>query len=135
MSVSAGKLTVIRMRGHASIYLQSADAVGAGFQGAVGIGIATSAAVAAGVASVPTPIDEEDWDGWMFHTFFDIRAITATIADGVNAFAAVARIPIDSKAMRKFDEDMTMFGVWQVVESPNAVAEAQANVRLLTMLG
>ena len=135
-SVSLGvpEVTIIRIRGMANFYLTSATAVGDGFAGALGIGLVTDEAITAGVASVPTPISDDDWDGWMFHTFFDSRAVTATIADGVNAAAAVVRIPIDSKAMRIWNDSLRFFGVWQFVESGTAVGEATAQTRALVKL-
>ncbi len=50
--------TMIRIRGLLNYFLLAGAAAGDGFQGAFGIGIATTAAVAAGIASVPTPITE-----------------------------------------------------------------------------
>jgi len=124
---AAGGLTVGRIRGWCGLTLLSAAAAGDGFFGAIGIGIVTTAAHTAGSGSVPTPLTEEAWDGWMFHRYFDLRAITATIADGVNAFAAKVQIEIDTKAMRKLPLDMTLFGVTEVVESGTATMEIQAD--------
>ena len=89
----------------------------------MGIGIATLAAVTAGVASVPTPITEAGWDGWLWHMFFQCRA--AGIIDGsamgdtdaVNPTAAAVRFEIDSKAMRKFeDTDLAIYAALEVSE-------------------
>jgi len=126
------KITIVRTRGLFHVTLKTADAVGAGFFGAFGIALVTSAAHAAGVASVPTPLTESDWDGWLFHHYFDVRSITATLEDGPSASQ---RIVIDSKAMRIFDEDMTLIGVTEVIESINATVETTGEVRILTKLG
>ncbi len=126
-----GEVTLIRTRGHFRAQLNSGDAAGSGFLGAVGIGMTTQVAFTAGGTSLPGPLDQEGWDGWLWHQYFDIRMITATIADGVNAGAVFVNIPVDSKAMRKLDEDMVFFGMIDVVESGTAVMEFQADSRML----
>ena len=126
-------LTAIRHRGHVDAFLRSATAIGDGFIGAHAIGIVSVAAFTAGVASCPTPITEISWD-WIWHQFFDVRIITGTIADGVNAANVSSRIDIDSKAMRKFGLDEVLFGVTEVVESGTADMEIQADVRSLFKL-
>ena len=128
------EVTIVRTRGIITATLEVVAAIGDGFFGAVGIGVVTSAAFTAGVASVPTPLTEEQWDGWLFHTYFDVRSVTATIGDGVNAVGAVVRIPIDSKAMRIFTEDMTLIGVTEVVESGASNMEMQGQTRILVKL-
>ena len=85
------------------MHLLTAAAAGDGFFGAVGIGIVTNQAFVAGVTSMPEPFDEVNWDGWMWHFFFDIRSVTATIGDGVNAASVSQLLTIDSKAMRKLE--------------------------------
>ena len=134
IALTVPEVTIVRIRGMASAYLQSATAVGDGFRGAVGIALVTAEAITAGVASVPTPLGDDDWDGWIWHSYFDVRAVTSTIADGVNAGGAVVRIPIDSKAMRIWNDNLRLFGVWEVVESGTAVAEAVASTRVLVKL-
>lgn len=103
-------LTVIRIRGAALFALTTVSQAHGGFIGAIGIGICTLAAFTAGIGSVPTPITEEDWDGWMFHRYFQVTSNTASIADGVNAGSANLAIEIDTKAMRKLPNDMVIFG-------------------------
>jgi len=127
-------VTLARLRGQLSIYLTTASAVGAGFVGAAGIALFEATAFAAGVASVPGPETEIDWDGWIWHHVFDIRAITATIADGVNANAVMQRLEIDSKAMRKWNEDWVLAGVVEVTEQTTAVLEFHADSRALILL-
>lgn len=130
-TVTTEPITVIRTRGVCQLYLTAASAIGDGFAGALGIGIVSDQAAAAGAASVPDPKSEVDWDGWLWHSFFDLRVLSTTLADGVNASVASVRIEIDSKAMRKWDESMTMIGVLGAVESGTAVMEMQADCRML----
>ena len=72
VAASAGVdgLTVIRIRGELNVYLTSSGALGNGFVGAFGIGKATDAAILSGIASVPTPLTEDSWDGWLYHRYF-----------------------------------------------------------------
>ncbi len=131
-TTSSQNLTVIRTRGLVSIYLQTVAAIGDGFRGAHGIYMMTEDAFAVGVTAALDPESDSNSDMWLWHSFFDIRAVTATIGDGVNAVGAVHRIEIDSKAMRKgFDPERVMVGVTGVSESGAATAELQANCRQL----
>ena len=109
----------------------TAAAAGDGFFGAVGLGKVSEQAAGVGVTAVPSPMDEENWDGWLWHSYFDIRAITATIADGVNAGIAYQRLVIDSKAMRKVDSADVIVGAISVVESGTATMEMNADSRQL----
>ena len=48
------------------MFLSAATSALDGFNGAFGIGLVTRQALAVGVSAVPTPLDEEDWDGWLY---------------------------------------------------------------------
>ncbi len=104
---------------------------GDGFLGAVGIALVNSDAFAAGVASVPGPQSDANWDAWMWHSYFDTRVITATLADGVNGPAASQRIEIDSKAMRKWDLSETLVMVIEGTEQGTAQIKFNADTRIL----
>ena len=133
-TVSDEPLTIVRTRGLFSVINQAAASIGTGFFGAFGIGVVSNEAFAAGVASVPGPLNDSDWEGWMVHSFFDCRTVTATIGDGANVFSTAQRIEIDSKAMRKFDQSETLIGVTEVVESGAGTLEMQADTRILTKI-
>jgi len=127
--------TIVRIRGIMSLVLHVSSLAAGGFLGAAGIGITTAAAFAAGVGSMPSPITELDWDGWMWHHFYDVHSVTATIADGANAGAVYQRVLIDSKAMRKFRTDEVVFGIWENAEEiGTATVTIHANSRMLFML-
>jgi len=128
------KVTIVRIRGFVNLTLEAVAALGDGFTGAVGIGVASSAAFTAGVAAIPTPLTEIGWPGWIWHQLFGIRAVTATIADGANAQGAVLRMEIDSKAMRKFGTDQILYGCIEVVEQGTATIEMHARTRVLDKL-
>ena len=117
---AADEVTVVRTRGSILLWLEAATTAGDGFQGALGIGLVTTPAFDIGVTAVPTPLAEEDWDGWLWHQFFHLHAggpIAAAVSadtDMVNSTTAAVRFEIDSKAMRKFESDMTMIIVMEL---------------------
>ena len=78
-------------------FLTAATSIADGFHGAFGVGLVTSAAAAAGVGSIPTPVTEQGWDGWILHQYFHVHRGAAAFGDN----AGVARFILDSKAMRK----------------------------------
>jgi len=126
--------TILRTHGIVSVVLTAAASAGDGFLGAHGIFMATEDSFAIGVTAMLDPFNDANSDMWFWHSFFDVRAITATLSDGVNAVTAVSRIVIDSKAMRKgFDPERVLVGVTSVVESGVAVCEVNADTRMLFM--
>jgi len=130
----AGEVTIVRIRGHFEGILKSATAAASGFHCAFGIGLITSAAFAVGISAIPGPLSEIGWDGWMYHTFFDLHAVTGTTADGVNAMSNYIRFPVDTKAMRIFETDMTLVPVLETVEAGVATLDVFFDSRLLAKL-
>ena len=120
--------TIVRVRGLLTAGINSASAVGDGFSGALGIGIVTAAAAAAGVASVPTPLTEVGWDGWMLHQFFG--AFRTLGAGGNGEFD---RVVLESKAMRKATEDDSLVFVLEVAEIGTATLDVLFRTRVLSM--
>jgi len=124
--------TLVRMRGHLHVVcVGTSGAVGDGFAGAAGIGLVSNDAFAAGAASIPGPQTDANWDGWIWHQFFDVRQATGTIADGANAASINMHMDIDSKAMRKWDPGMTLVGMVEVLESGSQNLEVNGDSRLL----
>jgi len=131
-------VTLIRSRGEFLLFLRLATAAGDGFTGAFGIAKATAAAVVAGVASVPTPLTEDSWDGWLYHRFFSCIsagpiavATAAQEALQVNNVSAGVRFEVDSKAMRKADIDESFYAVIEVIEVGTSELTWAFNSRLL----
>ena len=127
-------MTIVRIRG---IYQASLTVVSSaldGFAGAIGFGIVTAEAFAAGVLSVPSPITDASWDGWMMHEFFQLRVAAGTLGDGVNAGIATVNIKIDVKAMRILDSDNVLMGVTEVFETGTATMHQDADTRMLLLL-
>ena len=131
---SLAKVTIARIRGHGRIILSAAAAINDGFAGALGIGVVAQNAFAAGIASLPIPVTDSDWDGWMWHNFFDIRAISATIADGVNSVSTVFDFDIDTKAMRKLGDEQVVFGAIEFTETGTSTLFFSADSRMLVLL-
>ena len=128
--------TIVRIRGACHCTLKTAAALGDGFLVGLGIGLVTEQALVAGITAVPGPLTDADWDGWMWHSVTDVRAITATIADGANAVSASARVDVDTKAMRKWHEDsVAVIGVIEVVESGAASMDFNSFTRMLLKQG
>jgi len=130
-------LTVIRIRGQFGVYQRLATAAGDGFSGIFGIGIATLAAVTAGIASVPTPITEVDDENWLYLQMFDVRSgqiFSAGGAPGAEQHGVVWRFDIDSKAMRKLPEGMALYAACEVVETGAATLEIVHDSRVLVKL-
>ena len=134
-------LTLVRTRGELVMFLTAATAIGDGYNGAFGIGVAQEPAFTAGVGSLPTPITEIDWEGWLFHTMFHVNAAgpivqsaVAIATDGIAATSAALRMSVDSKAMRKVSTNDTLFAVIEVVETGTAVMNVQWNSRHLIKL-
>jgi len=133
-------LTVARIRGMALLYLTSTDIAVGGFAGALGIGVTDAAAFAIGSTALQMPLTEEDWDGWMWHSYFEIRTAAimaggaATDDDQILANAGVQRFVIDSKAMRKFDEDSVVYAAIETTETGVSSMQVGLNTRMLLML-
>ncbi len=94
---NAEQSTFIRIRGFASIVPQAVTA-DLDITGAIGVGVVTEEAFAAGVASIPEPFADGDWGGWMVHRMFAYH-FEFNDATGINYPSW--DFEIDSKAMRK----------------------------------
>ena len=128
--LGAQELTVARIRGLLTANIFSTAANGDGFFGAFGIGKVPVTAFAAGIGSVPTPITEIDWDGWLYHTFIDVRRGAASLTNGMG----FQRVEIDSKAMRKLDSQEVIYGVLEVKEVGTVEMRVFFNTRALFLL-
>jgi len=123
--------TIIRIRGRTSAVLLSATSDGDGFAGALGIGITSAAAITVGVGSVPTPITEASWDGWLWHSF--VSAHSGLSAE-VGGPGCGWELEIDSKAMRKLDDPaMSIYGALEFTEIGAATMSVFFNTRVLAL--
>jgi len=127
-------LTLLRLRGDLTMQLSASSAALDGFTGAFGIGVTTLQAFTIGVTAVPTPIDEQGWDGWIYWNAWSIKVINATLGDGGNSGVHPVRMPIDTKAMRKLREDDVIFAAMQIAEVGTASLETHFDSRVLLAL-
>jgi len=124
-----GGETIIRTRG---LMTYRSDQVAASEVniGAFGIGVVTAQAVSVGITAIPHPVTDAAWGGWLWHSYFANRFNFAS-ATGLQ-FDGVFQIPVDSKAMRKIDEDERMV---VVIENSTAVGmQCSSQERVLTKL-
>jgi len=91
--------TIMRTRGMMSI-IPDVTTADLSIVGAVGMGVVSQEAFAAGVASVPEPFTDADWGGWFVWRSFGLRFNFET-AIGVNFVPANWQFEVDSKAMRR----------------------------------
>ena len=133
-------ITLVRTRGEFVAFLSASSAVTSGMFGALGIGVGTSTAFVAGAASLPGPITEMDWDGWLYHRILSFTsgvAIAGSVASDLNVMGTVLsciRLEIDSKAMRKLRIGDTIFAMLEVSEVGTAVLQSNINTRSLFKL-
>ncbi len=120
--------TIIRTRGEASVRAQTfgADVT---VSGAFGICVVSDQAFAAGVASIPGPFDQADWNGWFVWQSF-IRAVEFVSAVGVEP-NVVWPYQVDSKAMRKVRDNETIV---MVAQSQSGAFNIGMHLRMLLML-
>ena len=98
----AGGETIIRTRGIFA-WTTDNDASAEEQLGAFGIAVVSEPAATVGITAIPTPVVDAAWGGWLYHTYFASRTAFATAVG--KEYDAVHQIVIDSKAMRKVDED------------------------------
>ena len=72
--------------------------------GAIGMAVVSDQAVAAGTASIPTPVTDGDSDLFFVHQFLQ----SALTTFGAGSTTELSRYHIDSKAMRKVNSDSDM---------------------------
>ena len=130
---SAG--TVVRIRGWISVFLTSYTSAGNGFHCAAAIGLVAKPAFDVGIASLPTPITDAAWDGWMWHTYFDVHGALAAGSANTGNQNGGFDMAVDTKAMRKVSDEMIIFAAIQGVELGTAVLDTYLETWLLLKLG
>ena len=94
----------MRIRGELLAYLTAATGVSDGFLCAVGIGLASQNAFTdIGVTALMSPIGDEDWDGWLYHRFFNLHSasvITDVASSDQDTVNAVISPPLTSCKMQ-----------------------------------
>jgi len=95
--------TVLRCRGNLLITAVPDAATDSDTVG-LGICVVTAAAIAVGGTSIPGPINDLGFDGWLWHQFVPLDAVSLTAADE-QAITLNVRVEIDAKAMRRMPQD------------------------------
>ena len=134
LNIIADGITLVRTRGSFSAFLTGATASGDGFHCALGIGIVSSQVFGQGVLSMPHPIEQVSWDGWLYHRFFDLHMGDSIGGGGSNQACGVAQFEVDSKAMRKVAVNEVIFAMVEVIENTTATMECYFDSRLLFKL-
>ena len=124
------KPTIIRTRGFVSVR-PSAFSADIGFSGAFGACIVSDQAAAAGVASVPGPFSDADWDGWYMWRSFAGRFDVTTDVGRVGFSGTGLPFEVDSKAMRKVSDNETCL---LVAESQTGAFSIAMHLRTLFKL-
>ena len=133
--------TIVRLRGDLLLFLKTASAAATGFDGAFGIGIVTDQAFNAGVASIPGPLTDFDWNGWFYHQFFHVFSADAIVAAAassepgqLHSVSAAIQTAVDSKAMRKIPENNIVVAMIETTEVGVATMQFLFNCRILVKL-
>ena len=127
-------ITLVRVRGEVLLFLSTVTSNLDGFiRVAVGLAIVTTAAATVGITAVPTPLTDIEYEGWLWHWTGPMIGVVSG-GDSALGMGAV-RVPIDSKAMRKWNTDETLIGVVEVgSEVGTAVLGFNASSRILVKL-
>ena len=111
----ADGLTLIRVRGEMLLSLTNVAAALDGFTRiACGLCIVSENAAGIGATAIPSPADDMEWNGWLWHwtgAVFTPGDITASGFVGNGSLGV--RVPIDSKSMRKFKATDVLVGMIQ----------------------
>ena len=119
--------TVVRTRGEIAIRA-STYAADLNIVGAFGICVVSTDAFAAGVASIPGPFTDAEWNGWFVWRSF---SYVVEQSSDVGVMQAAKFQEIDSKAMRKIATNETIV---QVAESFLGTFQISTPLRMLLKL-
>jgi len=120
--------TILRMRGNILLNFDAA-ADNSRQNIGIGIGIISSDAFAAGVASVPDPLAESDYP-WLWWTVMPLVNDLQIAGESLQVCVA-ARVEIDSKAMRKVKPGQSLAVIYQTSAAVTATNIQQGNIRVL----
>ncbi len=126
--------TIVRIRGELLLFLETVTTIGDGFISVhAGIGVTSVDAFNIGVTALPTPSGDSDWPGWIwYHAGASLIGQSVTESENTGTLSQM-RIPIDTKAMRKWRLNEAVFGVVELgTEVGTAVAQIFMSTRLLS---
>ena len=119
--------TIVRTRGQVSVR-PNVFAADLDIVGAIGVGIVSQEAFAAGVASIPEPFSDSDWAGWFVWRSFSMSLEFHTAA---SSFLRDMTFEVDSKAMRKIGHNEV---VVTIAESQSGAFSISSPLRKLIKL-
>ncbi len=123
------KPTVVRTRGEVAIAMEANVETDQEAVGAYGVALVSDQAVAAGVASIPGPYDNADWDGWFVWRSWNFVQEAAGTPASLSMMMNAQEV--DSKAMRKVSDNETIV---LVAESQSGAFRISMPLRLLVKL-
>ena len=126
-------LTLIRMRGMVEYALVAASAAQDSIVYGFGIGMTEVEAFTAGAGSVPSPITDAEWPGWLFVDYGTMSTSVGALAVG-DPSENPRRVEIDTKAMRKFRLNSVVFAVVEAGEVGTCIMDVTVIVRMLNKL-
>ncbi len=121
------QLTIVRVRGQMSIRPASVSA-DVDISGAMGIGIVSDEALAAGVVSIPEPFTDADWSGWLMWRAFTYHF---EFGDGTGVNFPNWTLELDSKAMRRVGPNESLV---VIAESESGAYQLSVPLRVLVKL-
>ena len=127
-------LTLVRLRGQLTMSMAISSASGQSLTGAFGLAVIREEAFSdVGVTAVPTPITEQDWNGWIY--WAPIQLISSGTAPAVDSEpTTVMKQIVDTKAMRKLDLGDVIYGAIEVVEGGVITVDWAFDSRILLKL-
>ena len=128
---SLGNQTVVRIRGELTAWIEVATTIGDGFVKVMaGIGIVSQDAFAA--SAFPSVLNDADWSGWMW-VYSGGALVSLETTEVARGSMGAIRLPIDTKAMRKWRLNETVFAqVATSTEIGTATMSFVMNTRLLS---
>ena len=115
VQVNVPALTLVRTRGAFRVDLQVNGAIRTMYNGAYGIIVVSNQAVAAGIGSLPLPLEQIEND-WVVYVPFCLRneATAGAPAD----LGSHLHLEFDSRGMRKLKDGESLAGVVQIAQDP-----------------
>jgi len=126
---TVAETTIVRIRGNAMLSFVH-DALNESVNVALGLIVVSAQAAAAGATSVPGPITDAGNDGWFWHQSASFMAMSATDLVENDQF----RFEIDSKAMRKVNDDQRVLMVSELTVMLGVSVKTAGNFRVLAKL-
>jgi len=121
--------TVLRIRGNILVFA-TPDAAGDSDVLGLGFAVVTDDAASAGGTAVPGPIASPTVDTWLWHQYVPLNAVGRT-AIGADNLGCVARVEIDSKAMRKMPPGKSLALISELSTGEMALVNISGGFRAL----